>query len=131
MKKTIKTLIAGLLLVPILAIGVSMATPVSQSVSASSIFDGLNSTLVDGMPTSLFGGEGSVFKTITSVLLFLIGAISVLMLIYGGIRYTISDGDEKSIKAAKDTILYAVIGIIVALLAYAIVSFVLTSLVAS
>jgi hypothetical protein len=51
------------------------------------------------------------------------------MLIYGGIRYTISAGDSKAVTDAKNTILYAIIGIIVALLAYAIVNFVLTSLI--
>ena len=49
------------------------------------------------------------------------------MLIIGGIRYVISQGDAKQIESAKNTILYAVIGIIVALLAYAIVTFVVNS----
>ncbi len=49
------------------------------------------------------------------------------MLIIGGIRYTISGGDSTAVTSAKNTILYAVIGIIVALLAYAIVNFVLDS----
>jgi multisubunit Na+/H+ antiporter MnhB subunit len=61
------------------------------------------------------------------VLLFLIGAVSVIMLIIGGIRYTISQGDSSAVTSAKNTILYAIIGIIVALLAYAIVNFVLGS----
>jgi hypothetical protein len=51
------------------------------------------------------------------------------MLIYGGIRYTISGGDSSSVTAAKNTIMYAVIGIVVALLAYAIVNFVLKTLI--
>ncbi len=64
-------------------------------------------------------------KTIVTILLFILGAIAVIMIIIGGIRYTTSNGDASSIKAAKDTILYAVIGLIVAILAYAIVNFVL------
>ena len=51
------------------------------------------------------------------------------MLIIGGIRYTVSGGDSGAVTSAKNTILYAVVGIIVAVLAYAIVNFVLTSFV--
>jgi hypothetical protein len=47
------------------------------------------------------------------------------MIIVGGLRYVLSAGDPKNTQAAKDTILYAVIGVVVALLAYAIVNFVL------
>lgn len=64
-------------------------------------------------------------KTIVNILLFILGAIAVIMIIVGGIRYTTSNGEASSIKAAKDTILYSVIGLIVAILAYAIVNFVL------
>ena len=72
-------------------------------------------------------GPGGVFQTITNVLLFIIGAISVIMLIIGGIRYVVSGGDSSAVTSAKNTILYAIVGIIVALLAYALVNFVLTS----
>jgi hypothetical protein len=47
------------------------------------------------------------------------------MIIVGGIRYTTSNGDSGRIKAAKDTITYAVVGLVVAILAYAIVNFVI------
>lgn len=80
----------------------------------------------DGQSTDLFGASG-IFRTITNVLLFLIGAVAVIMLIIGGIRYTISGGDSTAVTAAKNTILYSIVGIIVALLAYAIVNFVLDS----
>lgn len=66
-------------------------------------------------------------RTITNVLLFILGAIAVIMIIIGGIRYTTSNGEASHIKSAKDTILYSVIGLVVAILAYAIVNFVLTS----
>ncbi len=64
-------------------------------------------------------------KLVVNTLLFLLGAIAVIMLILGGIKYTTSNGDANQIKSAKDTILYAVIGIIVALMAYAIVNFII------
>ena len=64
------------------------------------------------------------FHTIANVLIFLVGAISVLMVIIGGLRYVLSGGDSAGIKSAKDTILYALIGVVVALLAFALVSYV-------
>jgi hypothetical protein len=67
---------------------------------------------------------GEKVKVVVNVLLFLIGAVSVIVIIIGGIRYVTSNGDASQVTGAKNTILYAVIGIIVALLAYAIVNFV-------
>lgn len=64
-------------------------------------------------------------KTITNILLFILGAIAVIMIIIGGIRYATSNGDSSQTKAAKDTILYAVIGLAVAIVAFAIVQFIL------
>lgn len=63
-------------------------------------------------------------KTVVNVILFLLGAIAVIMVILGGVRYVLSNGEASQVTAAKNTILYAVIGLIVALLAYAIVNFV-------
>lgn len=80
----------------------------------------------DEQPADLFGLSGT-FTTITNVLLFLVGAISVIMIIIGGLRYVLSGGDSANITAAKNTILYAIIGIIVSLLAYAAVNFVVGS----
>jgi glucose uptake protein GlcU len=70
---------------------------------------------------------GSAAKT--AVLLFIIGAVAVIMIIIGGIRYTVSQGDQSQVSSAKNTILYAVIGLLVAIFAYAIVNFVVTSFV--
>lgn len=82
--------------------------------------------------TAAGGGSGDKFdlgaliKTIINILLFIIGAVAVIMIVIGGIRYTLSNGDSSQITGAKNTILYAVIGLVVALLAYAIVNFVVT-----
>ena len=62
---------------------------------------------------------------VINVLLGLIGVVAVIMLIIGGFRYVLSQGDEKATKGAKDTILFAIIGIVVAILAFAIVNFVI------
>lgn len=67
-------------------------------------------------------------RTVVNALMFILGAVSVLMIIVGGIRYATSMGDAKNIESAKNTILYAVVGLVVALLAYAIVNFVVTTI---
>lgn len=74
--------------------------------------------------TPLFS-KGGLFTKIADTLIFVIGAISVLMIIIGGLRYVLSAGSPSATTGAKDTILYAVIGVIVATLAFAIVQFVI------
>lgn len=93
--------------------------------AAKCINDGLTSTGSTGGSKDL----KTVFGQVANVLLFLVAAIGVIVIIIGGIRYVISQGDAKQIESAKNTILYAVIGIIVAILAYAIVQFVIKSFV--
>ena len=129
MKKVLSNIAKGLLLVPALALVLGFAAvPFAEPALAfdQGINDGAGAAQGKDQSTDLFGETG-IFRTITNVLLFLIGAVSVIMLIIGGIRYTVSGGDSTAVTSAKNTILYAVIGIIVALLAYAIVNFVLGS----
>jgi len=66
-------------------------------------------------------------KNIINTIIYVAGALSVILIIVGGIRYVISQGDAKQIESAKNTILYSVIGLIVTLLAYAIVQFVVNT----
>ncbi|MBI3889824.1 hypothetical protein HY312_04625 [Candidatus Saccharibacteria bacterium] len=68
----------------------------------------------------------SLIKNVINILLFIVGVIAVIAIVIGGIRYTTSNGDSSQTKAAKDTILYAVVGLVVAILAFAIVNFVVT-----
>lgn len=73
-------------------------------------------------------GLSKIIKNVINAILFLLGIIAVIMIIIGGIKYTTSNGDSNSIASAKNTILYAVIGLVVALTAYAIVNFVVAAL---
>ena len=93
-----------------------------------SISSGADCAQGNEQPADLFGGENSIFGRVTNILLFLVGAISVIMLIIGGIRYVISGGDQAQVTSAKNTILYAIVGIVVAFLAYAAVNFVTQAL---
>jgi Type IV secretion system pilin len=109
------------------ALSVSSSASAACDLNNMSISTGADCARGNGQPTQLVG-DGGVFNRITSVLLFVVGAVAVVMLIFGGIRYIVSGGDQANVTAAKNTILYAIIGIIVALLAYAAVKFVTSSL---
>ncbi len=64
-------------------------------------------------------------KTIITTILYILGIIAVLMIIIGGIKYTTSNGDSSGIQSAKNTILYAVVGLVIAIMSFAIVNFVI------
>jgi len=71
-------------------------------------------------------GFSDILKTIINTFSIVVGAVSVVMIIIGGFRYVISGGDSSATKGAKDTILYAVIGLAVVIFAQVIVRFVIT-----
>lgn len=98
-----------------------------SNVSALTLQEGAQAAQCDGCPSNLFGDDG-VFKQITNTILYIVGIIAVIMLIIGGIKYVISGGDAKKVTDAKNTILYAIIGLVIAFFAYAIVNFVISAL---
>lgn len=65
-----------------------------------------------------------IIREIINVMSLIVGAICVLMIIFGGFRYMISGGESAGVTSAKNTILYAVVGLVVVLLAQALVRFV-------
>jgi ABC-type bacteriocin/lantibiotic exporter with double-glycine peptidase domain len=68
----------------------------------------------------------NVVGVIVNSLLFIVAAVSVVVIIIAGIMYTTSGGDSALVAKAKNTLLYAVVGLVVAIMAYAIVNFVIT-----
>jgi hypothetical protein len=60
---------------------------------------------------------------IIDLLLFLAGSIAIIVIVIAGLRYVTSSGDPQTASKAKNTIIYAVIGLIIAILSYAIVKF--------
>lgn len=131
MKNIIKKTFGSVLAASVIAVAFAF-TPITTPASAADCSGGINGGVSAGIdcanngqvPTTLFG-NGSIFTTVVNVLLFIIGAISVIMLIWGGIRYTTSAGNASSVTAAKNTIMYAIIGLVIAFLAFAIVNWVL------
>ncbi|MBO7720654.1 hypothetical protein J6S35_03455 [Candidatus Saccharibacteria bacterium] len=120
MNKVIKTSIQILT-------GISAALTITAGkVMALTVQEGAEAARGEGMPSQLVGKEG-VFTQITNTVLYAVGIISVIMLIYGGLRYVVSGGDSKKVTDAKNTILYAIIGLIISILAFAIVNFVINA----
>jgi len=105
-----------------LGIGALVFAPVPLLAGTSSQCAGVEATGGSCSGSALSGRVDDVINT----LFYVAGAIAVIILIIGGIRYITSTGDQARIKTSKDTILYAVIGIIVVILARAIVEYVVT-----
>ena len=70
---------------------------------------------------------GDIAKDVVNIMFFIVGVMAVVMIIWGGIRYVLSAGNSAALTSAKNTIMYAVIGLIVAILAYTIVNFVINT----
>ncbi len=78
-----------------------------------------------GQPTDLFAGGDALIPRLINLMLFIVGILAIVFLIFGGIRYVISGGDKGKVDAAKNTILYAIVGLVVAILGYAVVNWVI------
>ena len=72
---------------------------------------------------------GALPHIVVGFMLWLVGALAVIFIIIGGIQYVVSAGDPKKTAQAKNTILYAIIGVVLAVAAGAIVKFVLHGLI--
>jgi hypothetical protein len=65
---------------------------------------------------------------VLQIVFMLFGAVALLIITLAGLKYVLSQGDPQAVAKAKDTILYAIIGLVIAILAVAIVSFVFKNL---
>ena len=73
--------------------------------------------------------EGNIINIINGVI-GVLGLVCVVVMIIGGVNYMTSSGDTGKVKKAKDTILYGLIGLIVCVLAFALVNFVIKNIIA-
>jgi hypothetical protein len=117
-------------------IAVASAALVAVPVSAASVTCPSNSLRKTAASIALCNvpeeDEGdSLMKTVVVIIkaiLGVLGLVSVVVIVLGGVKYTTSTGDPGKVKSAKDTILYGVVGLVIALLAFGIVNFVLGSI---
>lgn len=113
-----------------------LLVPVAALPATSAVADTPKQTVCDALqagtdcttqpPNSV--GINSAISAVINLLSFLVGIVAVIMIIVGGFKYVTSGGDSAKITSAKNTLLYAVIGVIVAALAQVIVKFVLSKL---
>ena len=137
MLKKLKSMILGLSYAFALLFPVAVAVPayaqtpppltndIHKNLCKGSNLDLSNSSCPDDTNSSV----SALIKKIINILSVLIGAIAVVMVIIGGFRYITSAGNPEQAKGARNTILYAIIGLVIVALAQIIVHFVLNSVV--
>ncbi|MEK7561345.1 MAG: pilin [Patescibacteria group bacterium] len=68
-----------------------------------------------------------ILANIINIFSLIVGVVAVIMIIFGGFKYITSAGNQESVKTAKQTLIYALIGLIIVALAQIIVKFVLNT----
>ena len=69
--------------------------------------------------------DNALVTTIFNAVLAAAGAVAVVFIIWGGIQYTLSQGDASKIKKAKDTLLYSIVGLIIVMFSFVILNYVI------
>lgn len=98
---------------------------ISQGLCAGSNLDATNTSCSPSAQTDATDQVNNIIKLVINIFSLIVGVASVIMIIIGGLRYIISGGDSGNVTSAKNTILYAIIGLVVVALAQIIVQFVL------
>ena len=122
--------IAGVLLLVVLPLAIgqpAFADCISDPTSAGCPC-ALNSSSAACQDLSKSDGLPNILKNATNIVLFIAGALAVIMIIYGSIRFMTAHGNEKQVESARLIVTYSVIGLIIAILAYDLVNFVLSNL---
>ncbi len=97
---------------------------VPATAGAVNVFPQCTATSTDAVCKGKDDSLNVVIKNVVNTMLFILGAVAVIVIIIGGFMYVTSAGDAGGVTKAKNTILYAIIGLVVALLAFAIVNWV-------
>ena len=126
MKEIIKKIGTGLAVVASVALLASasfMPAMAADCDPESGITGGKDCAQGTDTPTELFG-DGGIVTTVINTMLFIVGILAVVMIIYAGIRYTTAHGDKGQVESAKNTLMYSIVGLVVAIIAYALVNWV-------
>lgn len=126
MKEIIKKIGTGLAVVgSVVLLASAYMTPVmaAECDPNSGITGGKDCAQGTDTPTELFG-DGGIVTTVINTMLFIVGILAVVMIIYSGIRYTTAHGDKGQVESARDTLMYSIVGLVVAIIAYALVNWV-------
>jgi len=123
MKIFTKILAAGILMIGLLGV-FTPAVSAANGIDICSKENGSDNSVYCQNKDKGEGQVNGIIKTIVEVLLTAVGAISIIMIVIGGILFALSSGDAQKAAKARSTILYAVVGLIVSVFASAIVNFV-------
>lgn len=102
-----------------------------MTVSAAGLWDGCENVTDSVICDSYDDKDEDVNNfvgNLMDVLIWIVGVAAVIMIIVGGVKYITSGGDANKLTSAKNTILYSVVGLVVALFAYAIVTWIIGGL---
>ena len=109
--------------------GASVLSTASLSGNVSAqVSKGIDTATTSEMKGKSIDGDKGLIKTVVNVLLWAVGILSVIMIIFSGFRYITSAGDASKTKSARSTLIYSVVGLIVAIMAWAIVNMVINRL---
>lgn len=72
-------------------------------------------------------GIPNVVGNIITILSYIVGVAAIIMIIWAGFRYITSGGDSNKVSQAKNTLIYALVGVVIAILAQALVNFAITT----
>lgn len=111
---------------PIAVVGVAAAQANTECQGIDNCLNtGADSTDPEGANTDATSTINDMITLVINIFSIIVGVISVIMIIIGGLKYITSGGDSGNVSGAKNTILYAVIGLVVVALSQVIVRFVL------
>lgn len=96
----------------------------TEPVGAINVFDQCAASSDTAVCASKDDSANGMVMRVINTLLIVLGMISVIMVVIGGVRYTISGGNSTHTKEARETIIYSVVGLIVAIMSFTIVNFV-------
>ena len=121
-----KKMILSVLIVACSVFGVaSLSTNVSAQAANSVVKKGITTATTADMENKSIAGEGGLISILINFLLWAVGILSVVMIIFSGFRYITSAGDAAKTKSAQTALTYSIVGLIVAVLAWVIVKMVL------
>lgn len=98
-----------------------LAAPFSTVPVSAQIKAGLSTAKTDELVDK---PVGEYVPVILNVMLYIVSITAVIMVVVGGIKYTTSGGDSNKIQSAKNTITYAIVGLVIAIFAWAIINWV-------
>lgn len=101
-----------------LAQGSNLSAPDNNTTNCSDTGTDTGNTKID-----------DIVKTVINIFSWVVGVVAVIMIIVGGFRYVTAGGDSNNVSAAKNTIIYAIIGLVIVAMAQFIVQFVLNKVV--